>query len=128
MEQDERPVSINISAVPVAGVGGLGLVAMAVVVSVFFPAIGWMMAAGAASGVVLALALVAFRRLRDSSGPSGDDPKILFRDLPAEAGSHAGAHRQGPAPDCEPRTSNLEPRPSNLDPRPSTLDPRYSTL
>lgn len=62
MSQDERPVSINISRIPVAGLGGLGLVAMAVVVSVFFPAIGWMMAAALAGGLLLGLALLAYRR------------------------------------------------------------------
>jgi hypothetical protein len=84
MRQDERQVSINASAIPVAGIGGLGLVAMAVVVSVFFPAIGWMMAAALGSGIVLAVALVAFRRLHRSGAPSGDDPAILFRDVPCE--------------------------------------------
>ena len=78
MAEDERQVSINISAIPVAGIGGLGLVAMATVVSVFFPAIGWMMAAGVASGVLLGAGLVAYRRVRKGSGPSGDNPRILF--------------------------------------------------
>jgi hypothetical protein len=85
MAQDERPVSINISAIPVAGVGGLGLVAMAGVVSVFFPAIGWMMAAGAGSGILLAVALVAFRRIHKAGAPSGGDPVILFRDVTCES-------------------------------------------
>jgi hypothetical protein len=85
MAQDERPVSINISAIPVAGVGGLGLVAMAGVVSVFFPAIGWMMAAGAGSGILLAVALVAFRRIHKAGAPSGDNPVILFRDVTCES-------------------------------------------
>ena len=62
MGQDERPVAINISRIPVAGLGGLGLVAMAVVVSVFFPAIGWMMAAAVAGGVALAAVIVFARR------------------------------------------------------------------
>lgn len=62
MGQDERPVAINISRIPVAGLGGLGLVAMAVVVSVFFPAIGWMMAAAVAGGVALAALIVFARR------------------------------------------------------------------
>jgi hypothetical protein len=101
MDQDERPVSINMSAIPVSGVGGLGLVAMAVVVSVFFPAIGWMVAAGAGCGVVLGVALVVFRRRHKGRGPSGDSPRILFEASPPEA---------------------AEP------PRATRLDPRYSTL
>ncbi|HET7698301.1 MAG TPA: hypothetical protein VFK57_21475 [Vicinamibacterales bacterium] len=85
MRQDERQVSINISAIPVAGIGGLGLVAMAGVVSVFFPAIGWMMAAGIAGGVALAAAIVIARRRIKTRGPSGEDPVILFRGGAPEA-------------------------------------------
>jgi hypothetical protein len=94
MRQDERQVSINASAIPVAGVGGLGLVAMAVVVSVFFPAIGWMMAVALGSGILLAVALVALRRKHRGGGPSGDHPAILFREVtvkrspPREGGRH----------------------------------------
>lgn len=111
MRQDERQVAINISGIPVAGVGGLGLVAMAVVVSVFFPAIGWMMAVAVGSGILLAVALVALRRHQKSSGPGGADPKILFRE-PADEGTRGAATSSVPeqvAPD-----------------RP--LEPRYSTL
>jgi hypothetical protein len=91
---DKRPVEINMSGIPVAGVGGLGLVAMATVVSVFFPAIGWMMAVGLVGGLVLGVALVLARRVTKASGPTGDDPKILFRDLPPEGGSHPVPHRE----------------------------------
>ena len=62
MAPEERRAEINISAIRVAGIGGLGLVAMAVVVSVFFPAIGWMMGVGLAGGVLLGVALVMARR------------------------------------------------------------------
>jgi len=50
------------SSIPVAGLGGLGLVAMAVVVAVFFRPIGWMMAVALVGGVVLGVALLLFRR------------------------------------------------------------------
>ncbi len=40
MTQPERDVQINISAIPVAGVGGLGLVAIAALVAVVLPAVG----------------------------------------------------------------------------------------
>ena len=96
MGQDERQVSINISGIPVAGIGGLGLVAMAAVVSVFFPAIGWMMAAGLAGGIGLGVALVLARRVWKSSGPSGEEPKILFRNLPADAGTPEAGKRSAP--------------------------------
>jgi hypothetical protein len=101
MASDKRPVAINISGIPVAGVGGLGLVAMAVVVSVFLPAASWTMGAGLAGGVLLAMALVVFRRTWKGSGPSGDDPKILFRELPPEGGGHRVAPREPRASDRE---------------------------
>jgi hypothetical protein len=106
MAADKRRPEINMSGIPVAGVGGLGLVAMAVVVSIFLPAASWTMSAGLAGGVVLGVALIAFRRKWKGTGPSGDDPRILFRVPPSEA---------------EPRSSNVAPRRSNLDPRYSTL-------
>ena len=106
MAQDDRHVQINISGIPVAGLGGLGLVAMAVVVSVFLPAARSTMLAGLAGGVVLAVALVIFRRVWKGTGPSGDDPKILFRNLPPEGGSHAVAHRERRASDRELLTAN----------------------
>ena len=76
MAQDDRHVQINMSGIPVAGMGGLGLVAMAVVVSVFFPAIGWMMAAGVGCGVVLGVALVVARRVWKGGSERGqpEDP------------------------------------------------------
>ena len=40
MTQPERDVQINISGIPVAGVGGLGLVAMAILVAVVMPGRG----------------------------------------------------------------------------------------
>ena len=101
MAPDERRVEINISGIPVAGVGGLGLVAMAVLVSVVMPAARSTMLAGLAGGVVLGAALIAARRVWKGSGPSGDDPKILFRELPAEAASRAVARREGRASDSE---------------------------
>lgn len=90
MRQDERGVSMfNISAVPVSGIGGLGLVAMAVVVAAFFPAIGRMMAFGLAGGVVLGAILVIARRHFTSREPDGNHPAILFRDehVPGRCGS-----------------------------------------
>jgi hypothetical protein len=102
MNRDERPVEINISGIHVAGVGGLGLVAMAIVVAIFLPAAGVTMGAGVIGGAALAVGLIAFRRRHKAGGPTGDDPAILFRDAPPEAADRAV--------------------------RPSRLDPRYSTL
>ena len=86
MTSDNRPVQINMSSIPVAGIGGLGLVAMAVLVSSVMPELRWTMAAGVAGGLVLAVGLVVFRRVRRPAGPNGNDPAILFREVSAEDG------------------------------------------
>ena len=106
MGQDNRRVEINISGIPVAGIGGLGLVAMAVLVSVMMPAAGGTLLTGLAGGIVLAVGLVIARRHIKSKGPSGDDPTILFRALPPEGGSHASAQRERRSPDSELLTAN----------------------
>jgi hypothetical protein len=89
------------SGIPVAGVGGLGLVAMAAWIAIVMPEIRGTVVAGLAGGVVLAVVLVLARRYSKAHGPSGDDPKILFRDLPPEAGSRVVAHRERRAVDRE---------------------------
>ena len=78
MTQPERAVQINISGIPVAGVGGLGLVAMAVVVSFFMPAARWTMIAGVLGGCVLAAVLVIVRRRLDKREPGAPSPSVLF--------------------------------------------------
>jgi hypothetical protein len=82
MAPGNRDVTINISGIPVAGVGGLGLVAVAALVAYFLPALRPAVGLGAAGGILLGIAIVAFRRHHVPSGPSGDDPKILFRAEP----------------------------------------------
>lgn len=73
-----EPVTINMSGIPVAGVGGLGLVAVAVLMTVVIPQAWWLMLFGAV-GALLGVAMVMVRRNRRSSGPSGGDPHVLFR-------------------------------------------------
>jgi hypothetical protein len=53
---------INMAQVNVAGIGGLGLIAMAAVVAWNIPRIGTELAIGLVGGVVLAAGLVAWRR------------------------------------------------------------------
>jgi hypothetical protein len=53
---------INIAHIRVAGVGGLGLVAMALVVAWFLPRVWQHVAVGAVLGVVLAAVLIIVRR------------------------------------------------------------------
>ena len=53
---------INIAHIRVAGIGGLGLVAMAAVVAWNVPEIGGPVAAGAVLGVLFGAALIVWRR------------------------------------------------------------------
>lgn len=108
MSYQDRRVEINISGIPVAGIGGLGLVAMAVVVAVNMPAAWWTMVAGLTGGVVLAVVLVMARRHIKSKGPSGTDPTILFR-VPPEGGGHeGGSHAAARARDDSRTTRSCE--------------------
>ncbi len=52
---------INMAHIRVAGIGGLGMVAAAVVIAVNVPEIGWSLPAGVGLGGVLAAALIAYR-------------------------------------------------------------------
>src|SRR5436190_18388956 len=79
MTPRDRDLSINISSIPVSGVGGLGLVAVAALIAYFLPAMRPFVVLGAAGGILLGMAIVAFRRHHVTAGPRGDDPKILFR-------------------------------------------------
>ena len=102
MTAPERPVQINISGIPVAGVGGLGLVAMALLVSFVLPAAWWTMVAGVSGGSVLAAILVVTRHGLSTRGPSGSDPTILFRT------AHCDDARQARANNVEPTTRELQ--------------------
>ena len=90
MTQPERNVQINISGIPVEGVGGLGLVAMAVLVSIVMPAARWTMVAGLIGGALLAVVLVIARRRFEKRDPGGRAPAILFVETdPCPTGSEA---------------------------------------
>ncbi len=62
---------INISSVRVAGIGGLGLVAMALIVAVFVPSIGVSLAIAAVLGTFLAVGLILWRRRTGPMPSSG---------------------------------------------------------
>jgi len=77
VDRDDRVSStnvINISSVRVAGIGGLGLVAMALVVAVFVPSIGVSLAIAAVLGTVLAVGLILWRRQTGPMPSSGRHP------------------------------------------------------
>jgi len=65
---------INAARIRVAGVGGLGLVAMALVVAAFVPAIRISLAIAAPAGVVLGGALILWRRRSGPLPSSGQRP------------------------------------------------------
>ena len=56
--------AINIAHIPVDGIGGLGLVAAAVVVAWLLPAVGASMAIAVTAGAAVAAGLILFRRVR----------------------------------------------------------------
>jgi hypothetical protein len=79
---------INMAHIRVAGVGGLGLVAMAVVVAIGVPRIGQSLAAGWALGALFAVVLILWRRRRGpmpSSGRRAGANTTLSIDLQASA-------------------------------------------
>jgi len=77
---------INIARIRVAGIGGLGLVAMALAVALDVPRIGQTLAVGLVSGAVLAAILIGWRRgegpLRSSGRKTGANT-VLSIDTPA---------------------------------------------
>jgi hypothetical protein len=79
MAPEDRDVNINMSGISVAGVGGLGLVAAAALMTYVLPQAWWLEVFGAAGGTLVGIGIVWFRRHHVASGPSGDDPRILFR-------------------------------------------------
>jgi hypothetical protein len=99
MTRNQRPVEINMSGIPVNGVGGLGLVAVAFLMTVVFPEAWWLVVIGALGGAVLGAVLVFARRHHVPSGPSGDDPTILFRPEPTTLG--ATNHEHGTHVSCD---------------------------
>ncbi len=80
---------INVARIRVAGLGGLGLVAMAVVVAIAVPRIGVPLAIGLVLGAVMALLLIAYRSRTGAMPSSGRQPganTTLAIDTPAADG------------------------------------------
>jgi hypothetical protein len=90
---------INVARIRVAGLGGLGLVAMAAAVSWAVPGIGVPVMVGLVLGTLLALALILRRRIAGpmpSSGRRAGANTILSIDRPLEA--EDGRPDQSPPP------------------------------
>jgi hypothetical protein len=92
---------INMAQIRVAGIGGLGMVAMSIVVAIFVPRIRFTMALGIVLGCVMAAILVAVRRRNDEAG-AGIDP---------------GAHALFPLDVPSRRAKNNEARGATADAR-----------
>ena len=91
--------TINFAHVRVAGVGGLGLLVVALAVALDFALVGVVLAAGLAGGLVAALAIILWRRrsgplTSSSSGPGARG--ALFSEMvdPTPAASPAADDRQ----------------------------------
>jgi hypothetical protein len=80
------PGLINMAHIRVDGVGGLGMVAMAIVVAIFVPRIRLTMALALLLGTALAALLIAVRRRTGPLSSGGDHP-----------GAHAMLDIDGPA-------------------------------
>jgi hypothetical protein len=63
------PKRINLTASPIAGVGGLGLVVLIALVTVVSPQSWWVVLAGVLAGVLFGGLLVLIRRRRTVSAP-----------------------------------------------------------
>lgn len=91
MSTREAPLTINMSAIRVAGFGGLGMVATIVVVALAIPAARALLIAGIVCGAALAWWMIRARRTRRVDGPSGSGPVGLV------LSSHGEELTAGPA-------------------------------
>ncbi len=64
MPDPPRIVQINTTAIPVAGVGGIGMLALAAIIAAVFTEARWLLILGIVGGVIFAGLLVALRRRR----------------------------------------------------------------
>jgi len=76
---DLRFPAVNLSASPVSGVGGLGLVILASLVTIVMPAAWWLLFASALGGVVLAVIIIAMRGGLPTAGPTSRPQSIRVR-------------------------------------------------
>lgn len=94
------PDLINMAHIKVAGVGGLGLVAVAVATAVALPEAGYSLAIGLAGGIVLAAALTMWRtrvaaRITPPRAPGAST--MLSIEAPDESAEPQGPERRPPS-------------------------------
>ena len=90
MPDEERP-EINMSSIKVAGVGGLGMIAVIAVMAYALPEVRWFVLASLAGGALIGLAFVAYRTLRGAEPPHGP---TLMVSQPEEPAAEEPAKRQ----------------------------------
>jgi len=88
MTNRDHPVEINMSGIPVAGVGGLGLVAVALFMAFVFPEARGLLMLGALGGIIIAAGLVMLRRRHLPSDSDSNNPSVLFRPEPTKTSTH----------------------------------------
>ena len=97
-EDQVRLDVIDIARIKVAGVGGLGFVVVALAVAASIPSIGVLLAIGCASGAILAIGLIFWRRrvgpMPSSSQRPGANTTLSIET--AEQASDLERHDQGP--------------------------------
>jgi hypothetical protein len=81
VQPDNRPRSrsrtINLTASPLPGVGGLSLIVLGTLVTIVSPQVWWLVLLTIVAGVVLGLALVLLRRSTGLGRPDGDRTSLL---------------------------------------------------
>jgi hypothetical protein len=79
MAGEPRHVQINTSAIPVAGIGGVGMLAIAAIFAASFPLARWVLVSGAAGGALMGVAMILVRRREPCSADSTARTISLFR-------------------------------------------------
>ena len=85
------PATLNLSGIRVQGIGGLGLIAVVLLISFTMPAAWWLAATGLASGIVLGVFLIVRRRRVGLAGGGDDGPLTLFGSTPPQQDEQTAA-------------------------------------
>lgn len=96
---DSNRSNINMSSIPVAGIGGLGMVAAVGVLAYALPEARALIIVGAVGGFLVACGLIAYRRF--SASPSGSAPILMV------GSAVESTNRADPPTDAELRLSPL---------------------
>jgi hypothetical protein len=67
MDDRDPIVQINMGAIPVAGIGGIGMLALAAIIAAVFTEARWLLTLGLVGGLLFAVLLVSYRRRKPPS-------------------------------------------------------------